>query len=64
MKAWLNFTNGGPLEFGFSDSSSFGVFAINFITIVLGILIYIYLYKTAKVFTKLSKEENVSRETF
>lgn len=133
MKAWLNFTNGGPLEFGFSDGFSFGVFAINFITIVcniiiifyetnghadlvgrydyelsskwdklrtwyiisycgigsavafafifsfigllimlvslistiiLGILRYVYLYKTAKVFTKLSKEENVSRETF
>ena len=31
---------------------------------VLAIVKYIYLYKTAKVFTKLSKEENVSRETF
>lgn len=31
---------------------------------ILAILKYVYLYKTAKVFTKLSKEENVSRETF
>jgi hypothetical protein len=54
-------------------------FAIIFILPLIGLLImlaslitlcvlvtlkYVYLYKTAKVFTNLSKEENVSRETF
>ena len=32
--------------------------------LILGVTKFVYLYKTAQVFSKLSKEENVSRETF
>ena len=42
INAWLNFVNGGSLEFGVTDGFAFGSFALSFIGIVCNIIIIFY----------------------